>query len=190
MTPAGAPSGAQEPQAIVDLLAQKRAEQSQILARARRRRFGAASFEGSTAAPSPWPHVPLLALFEDFGYTVIKASATTYETAHAAHPVSKSGRNMVIWPGEGRALCRKCNRVYDAPAFVMEQHGVSFEAAVDWLIARYGPPKGWRACTSKSGVHGRRQAGHRGVPLARGARCAGGGSERTKAFLFPQEMPR
>ena len=191
MTMSSTPPRPQEPHAV-DRFAQKRAEQREALSRARRRRVSGASRDGTSNTLSPWAHIPLVSLLKEFGYSLVKTSATAFETAHAAHPASKSGRNMVIWPREGRALCRKCNRLYDAPAFIMEQQGVSFQAAADWLIARYGPPKGWRGCASTARAHGGRQAGDRAASLARRAPCAGAGagSGPKKAYLTPREMPR
>jgi hypothetical protein len=44
----------------------------------------------------------------------------------------------VLWPGEGRWWCSSCRRAGDVVALVRDALGVGYDAAVAWLVAKYG----------------------------------------------------
>jgi hypothetical protein len=86
-----------------------------------------------------WPHVPILELFREFGATLREKPDKTCVGDHPWRHGSKSGTCVIIWPDEGRWLCRSCKASGDAAALVADYRGCSYSDACRWLEARFGP---------------------------------------------------
>jgi len=86
-----------------------------------------------------WPHVPILELFREFGAVLREKPDRTCVGDHPWRHGSKSGTCLIIWPDEGRLLCRSCMASGDAAALVADWRGCSYSDACRRLEARFGP---------------------------------------------------
>jgi len=101
--------------------------------------------EAKPSQPSPWAHVPLRALFEANGNTMLGRGDGRIESGHEPHHASRSGACVLITPQTGFWWCRSCGKRGDAVAYVMQRDGTSFRKAAELLTAEYGAPKtGWK----------------------------------------------
>ena len=154
--PSTAMAGAQDvpssPHTGHDLTARYRAmlasgdPQQQQLAQAQLARLAPRSLSSPSGdRPFPrsrWGHVPLADLFADAGNTLHHRPNGTIETGHQPLHPSKSGQCVHIDSQRGLWYCCSCKQGGDAVGFVMALQGCDRVAAVRWLEARFGPPRG------------------------------------------------
>jgi len=87
-----------------------------------------------------WGHVPLAGLLAALGAAGVDERGERVQSGHDWAHRSKSGACLVAWPADGRWWCSSCRRSGDVVGLVRDALGLTYDAAVDWLTARYGPP--------------------------------------------------
>jgi hypothetical protein len=89
-----------------------------------------------------WGHVGGADLLAHLGASGAADRGTRVQGGHDWAHGSRSGACLVLWPTEGRWWCSSCRRTGDVVALVRDALGLGYDAAVTWLVARYGPPTG------------------------------------------------
>src|SRR5205823_1460683 len=115
-----------------------------------------------------WAHVSSADLLRQLGASRVEERAGRVQSGHDWAHGSRSGTCLIIWPTQSRWWCSSCHRSGDTVALVREALGIGYDAAVTWLVARYGPPA--------EGTPRRRRPPHYN-PSARSVTIAGAGNE-------------
>ena len=117
-------------------------------------------------AVTRWGHVPIVELIKATGIPLKQQGHdpdgnAAYVGGHTTQHSSESGASLVVWPGRGFWLCRKCNSKGNAGDWLLDAGKIgdvfieSRKDAVAYLTETYGPsPEDWQEPEPFTRAHG------------------------------------